>query len=79
MTEFSFLGELTQSDPLPWVYKIKHLAMQSAFTNICEKELSEFKSGTVIGCHLYNGIKGLVHPKMKIMSFITHSCVVTHP
>ncbi len=36
------------SDPLPQVYKI---AMQSAFTNICEKtssteELSEFKRGT---------------------------------
>ncbi len=36
------------SDPLPQVYKI---AMQSAFTNICEKtssteELSEFKHGT---------------------------------
>ncbi|CAI9535559.1 unnamed protein product [Staurois parvus] len=33
--------------------------MQTASTNICERmgrsqELSEFKFGTVIGCHLYN-------------------------
>ncbi|CAI9571342.1 unnamed protein product [Staurois parvus] len=33
--------------------------MQTAFTNICERmgcsqELSEFKRGTVIGCHLCN-------------------------
>ncbi|CAI9564956.1 unnamed protein product [Staurois parvus] len=33
--------------------------MQTASTNICERmgrsqELSEFKHGTVIGCHLYN-------------------------
>ncbi|CAI9539033.1 unnamed protein product [Staurois parvus] len=33
--------------------------MQTASTNICEKmghsqELSEFKCGTVIGCHLCN-------------------------
>ncbi|CAI9578354.1 unnamed protein product, partial [Staurois parvus] len=33
--------------------------MQAAFTNICERmgcsqELSEFKCGTVIGCHLCN-------------------------
>ncbi len=40
--------------------KIKNLAMQSAFTNICggemghSEELSEFKCGTVIGCHLYH-------------------------
>lgn len=27
--------QVFQSDPLPQVYKIKHLAMQSAFTNIC--------------------------------------------
>ncbi|CAI9606329.1 unnamed protein product [Staurois parvus] len=32
-------------------------SMQTAFTNICERmgrsqELSEFKRGTVIGCHL---------------------------
>ena len=47
------------SDPLPQVYKIKYLAMQSAFTDICERmgrfeELSEFKHGTVTGCHLCN-------------------------
>ncbi|CAI9596232.1 unnamed protein product [Staurois parvus] len=38
-------------------YKITHLGMQTASTNICERmghsqELSERKSGTVIGCHL---------------------------
>ncbi|CAI9582248.1 unnamed protein product [Staurois parvus] len=48
-----------QSPPWPQVYKIKHLGMQTASTNICErmghsKDLSEFKRGTVIGCHLYN-------------------------
>ncbi|CAI9572699.1 unnamed protein product, partial [Staurois parvus] len=36
-----------------------HLGMQTASTNICERmgrsqELSEFKRGTVIGCHLCN-------------------------
>ncbi|CAI9569484.1 unnamed protein product, partial [Staurois parvus] len=36
-----------------------HLGMQSTCRNICEKmgcsqELSEFKHGTVIDCHLYN-------------------------
>ncbi|CAI9557924.1 unnamed protein product [Staurois parvus] len=41
------------------MYKIKHLGMQIAFTNICERmgpsqELSEFKHGTMIGCHLCN-------------------------
>ncbi|CAI9573462.1 unnamed protein product [Staurois parvus] len=41
------------------MYKIKHLGMQTASTNICERmgrsqELSEFKRGTVIGCHLCN-------------------------
>ncbi|CAI9622685.1 unnamed protein product [Staurois parvus] len=46
-----------QSPPWPQVYKIKHLGMQTASTNICERmgrsqELSEFKRGTVIGCHL---------------------------
>ncbi|CAI9592168.1 unnamed protein product [Staurois parvus] len=39
------------------MYKIKHLGMQTASTNICERigcsqELSEFKCGTVIGCYL---------------------------
>ena len=48
-----------QSLPWPQVYKIKHLGMQTASTNICERmgrsqELSEFKRGTVIGCHLCN-------------------------
>ncbi|CAI9599569.1 unnamed protein product [Staurois parvus] len=38
---------------------MKHLGMQTASTNICERmghsqELSEFKRGTVIGCHLFN-------------------------
>ncbi|CAI9614163.1 unnamed protein product [Staurois parvus] len=41
------------------MYKIKHLGMQTASTNICERmgrsqELNEFKRGTVIGCHLCN-------------------------
>ncbi|CAI9560272.1 unnamed protein product [Staurois parvus] len=41
------------------MYKIKHLGMQTASTNICERmgrsqELSEFKCGTMIGCHLCN-------------------------
>lgn len=41
------------------MYKIKHLNMQTAFTKIYEKlgfsqEFSEFKNGTVIGCHLCN-------------------------
>ncbi|CAI9603544.1 unnamed protein product [Staurois parvus] len=48
-----------QLPPWPQVYKIKHLGMQTASTNICERmgrsqELSEFKRGTVIGCHLCN-------------------------
>ncbi|CAI9548397.1 unnamed protein product, partial [Staurois parvus] len=47
------------SPPWPQVYKIRHLGMQTASTNICERmghsqELSEFKRGTVIGCHLCN-------------------------
>ncbi|CAI9547689.1 unnamed protein product, partial [Staurois parvus] len=51
--------QVFHSPPLPQVYKIKHLGMQTASTNICERmgrsqELSEFKSGTVIGCHLCN-------------------------
>ncbi|CAI9578362.1 unnamed protein product [Staurois parvus] len=41
------------------MYKSKHLGMQTASTNICERmgrsqELSEFKRGTMIGCHLCN-------------------------
>ncbi|CAI9559392.1 unnamed protein product [Staurois parvus] len=41
------------------MYKIKHLGMQTASTNICKRmgrsqELREFKCGTVIGCHLCN-------------------------
>ncbi|CAI9536592.1 unnamed protein product, partial [Staurois parvus] len=43
----------------PQVYKIKHLGMQTASTNMCERmdhpqELSEYNCGTVIGCHLCN-------------------------
>ncbi|CAI9571664.1 unnamed protein product [Staurois parvus] len=39
------------------MYKITHLGMLTASTNICERmgrsqELSEFKRGTVVGCHL---------------------------
>ncbi|CAI9563385.1 unnamed protein product [Staurois parvus] len=41
------------------MYKIKHLGMQTASTNICERmgrsqELSEFKHDTMISCHLCN-------------------------
>ena len=44
---------------LPQVYKIKHLAMQPAFTQISEsmgrsKELSELERGAVIRCHHCN-------------------------
>ncbi|CAI9610811.1 unnamed protein product, partial [Staurois parvus] len=51
--------QVFQSPPWPQMYKIKHLGMQTASTNICEKmdrsqDLSEFKRGTVIGCHLCN-------------------------
>ncbi|CAI9533881.1 unnamed protein product [Staurois parvus] len=39
------------------VKKIKHLGMQTASANICERmgrsqELSEFKCDTLVGCHL---------------------------
>ncbi|CAI9610215.1 unnamed protein product, partial [Staurois parvus] len=49
--------QVFQSPPWPQVYKIKHLGMQTASANICErmgrsKELSEFNRGTVIGFHL---------------------------
>ena len=38
------------------MYKFKHLGIQTASTNICERmgrsqELSEFLRGTVIGCY----------------------------
>ncbi|CAI9614032.1 unnamed protein product, partial [Staurois parvus] len=51
--------QVFQSPLWPQVYKIKHLGIQTASTNICERmghsqELSEFKHGTVIGCHLCN-------------------------
>ena len=43
----------------PQVYKSKHPGIQTASTNICERmgrsqRLTEFKCGTVIGCHLCN-------------------------
>ncbi|CAI9535493.1 unnamed protein product, partial [Staurois parvus] len=47
--------QVFQSPPWPQVYKIKHLGMQTASTNICERmgqELSEVKRGFVMGCHL---------------------------
>ncbi|CAI9595305.1 unnamed protein product, partial [Staurois parvus] len=51
--------QVFQSPPWPQVYKIKHLGMQTASTNICERmgrsqERNEFKRGAVIGCHLCN-------------------------
>lgn len=41
---------------VPHTYKIKHLGMQAASTNICNRrgrsqELSEFQCDAVIGCH----------------------------
>ncbi|CAI9574864.1 unnamed protein product, partial [Staurois parvus] len=52
-------NQVFKPPPWPQVYKIKHLFMQTASTNICERmsrsqELSEFKRGTMIGCHLCN-------------------------
>ncbi|CAI9566642.1 unnamed protein product, partial [Staurois parvus] len=51
--------QVFQPPPWPQVYKIKHLGMKTASTNICERkghsrELSEFKRGTTIVCHLCN-------------------------
>ncbi|CAI9614210.1 unnamed protein product, partial [Staurois parvus] len=51
--------QVFQSPPWPQVYKIKHLGMHNASTDIYEtmgrsQRLSEFKRGTVIGCHLCN-------------------------
>ncbi|CAI9591336.1 unnamed protein product, partial [Staurois parvus] len=51
--------QVFQSPPWLHVYKIKHLGMQNASTNICEimgcsQELSKFNHGTVIGCQLCN-------------------------
>ncbi|CAI9545683.1 unnamed protein product, partial [Staurois parvus] len=48
--------QVFQSSPWPQVYKIKHLGMQTASTNIGERmgrsqELSELKRGSVIRCH----------------------------
>ena len=45
--------------PCPQVHESKHLGMQTASTNICERmgrsqELSGFQRGTVIGPHLCN-------------------------
>ncbi len=57
-TPLNYWIQVFHSDPLPQVYKMKHLAMKPTFTNICEKmglseEHSEFKHSTVIECHLY--------------------------
>ncbi|CAI9549027.1 unnamed protein product, partial [Staurois parvus] len=50
--------------------------MQTASTNICERmgrsqELSEFKCGTMVGCHLYN--KSI--PEMSLLLNISQSTV----
>ncbi|CAI9572396.1 unnamed protein product [Staurois parvus] len=55
--------------------------MQTASTNICERmgcsqELSEFKHGTVIGCHLCNKSICEIYlllniPQLTVSSFIT--------
>ncbi|CAI9575651.1 unnamed protein product, partial [Staurois parvus] len=73
--------QVFQSPPWPQVYKIKHLGMQTASTNICKRmgrsqELSDFKRGTVIGCHLCN-------KSIRDISFLlniprsTVSCIIT--
>ncbi|CAI9623516.1 unnamed protein product, partial [Staurois parvus] len=50
--------QVFQSPSWSQVYKIKHLSMQTASTNICERmghsQFSELKHSTVIGCHLCN-------------------------
>jgi len=53
--------QVFQSLPGPQVYRSKHLGMQTASTNICERmgrsgaqELSELQRGTVIGRRLCN-------------------------
>ncbi|CAI9587094.1 unnamed protein product [Staurois parvus] len=48
-----------QSPPWLRVYKIKHLSMQTASINICDRmgrsqDLSEFKRGTMTGYYLFN-------------------------
>jgi len=48
--------QVFQSLPWPQVYKSKHLGIQTASTNICERmgrsqELSKLHPGTVIGCN----------------------------
>ncbi|CAI9540482.1 unnamed protein product [Staurois parvus] len=63
------------------MYKIKHLGMQTASTNICERmgrsqKLCEFKHGAVIGCHLCNKstheISWLLNsPRSTVNGFIT--------
>ncbi len=59
--------QVFQSDPLPQMFKIKHLAMQSAITNIFwgkkqghSEELSEFKHGTVIGLIPHWTVSGII-------------------
>ncbi|CAI9621424.1 unnamed protein product, partial [Staurois parvus] len=70
-----------QSHPWPQVCKIKHLGMHTASTNICERmgcsqELSAFKHGTVIICHLCNKSNGEISlllniPRSAVSGIIT--------
>ena len=48
--------QVFHSGPLPQVYKIMHLTMQSAFTHISERmgHSKELKCGTVVGCYCCN-------------------------
>ena len=60
-----------QSLPWPQVYESKHLGMQTASTNICERmarsqELSEFQRGTVIGCYLCNKSSREIYSQLNI-------------
>lgn len=63
--------QVFQSRPWPQVYKIKHLGMEAASTNICERmgpsqELSESQCGTVIGCQLCNKSRREISSQFKI-------------
>ncbi|KAI2659461.1 Transposable element Tc1 transposase [Labeo rohita] len=71
---------LNDKHPLHRVYKIKHLGMQTVFTNICERigrsqELSEFRRGTVIGCHLCNKSSREISTLLNIPQS-TVSCII---
>ncbi|CAI9533811.1 unnamed protein product, partial [Staurois parvus] len=73
--------QVFQSPPWSQVYKIKHLGMQTASTNICERmgrsqELSDSKRGTVMGCQLCNKS---IHEISLLLNIpqSTVSCIIT--